>query len=177
AAPPVAVCAVPAVDSVERAPARGWPSSVAVRSVPATFRTSITQIASGTPGTVWLLRDETAAPSQLFGTPVLERYAANGPLLRRIAFAPHAIASSFVVHPSGELSVFVMRDDDGDSQNYELQILRLSADGDTLADARLEEMPGPRENLFYDDSGVHELPSNVPFRLTWRSHVVALPDG
>ncbi len=166
------------VDPVELGPATGWPSSVSVRSVPATFRTAIAEIAPGAGGTVWLLRGEVAQPSQLLPSPALEHYAADGPLLRRITFAPHALVSSFVVHPSGELSVFVMRDDDGDTQKYDLHIVRLSEDGDEGTDVGFTELPGPHENLFYDGSGgVQELPADVPFNLSWMSHVVALPDG
>jgi hypothetical protein len=40
-----------------------------------------------------------------------------------------------------------------------------------------EDVPGPRENLFYDEAGVHELPVNGPFTLGLRSHVVGVADG
>lgn len=164
------------LDSVVLGPAPGWPSSVAVRSVPATFRTSITDVQVEPAGRVWLLRNEISQPSEFPGSPVLERYAADGPLEKRITFPAHAQVTSFVIHPSGELTVFVMRDDDGDTLSYGLEILRLSHDGDILADVTFTDTPGPRENLYYDDSGVRVLPV-IPFTLTWTSHVVALPDG
>jgi hypothetical protein len=47
---------------------------------------------------------------------VLERYAPTGHLEWRISFPERSKVSSFVIHPSGGLSVFVMRDDDGDRQ-------------------------------------------------------------
>ena len=126
-------------------------------------------------GKVWLLRDTWSNPSQVLGVPVLERYAPSGHLEKRITFAADAAVSGFVVHPGGQLSVFVKRADSGDLSA--LQILRLSPDGETIADSRFEETPGPRENLFYDDTGVHELPVNRPFRLGLTGHVVGLPDG
>jgi hypothetical protein len=150
---------------------------VKVRSVPRAFRTTVTSLEIDPAGKVWLLRDEWSDPAQLLGVPVLERYAPTGPLEKRITFPAHAGVSSFVVHPSGELSVFVMRDDDANMIDYALHILRLSSDGDAIAEATFEETPGPRENLFYDDTGVHELPVDGPFRLAWNGHVVGLPDG
>jgi hypothetical protein len=69
-----------------------------------------------------------------------------------------------------------MRDDDGDMR-YGLELVRLSPDGDRVATTKLEETPGPRENLYYDDAGVHELPIDRPFELGWQSHVVGVADG
>jgi hypothetical protein len=64
-----------------------------------------------------------------------------------------------------------MRDDDGDRQ-YGLEIVRLSPDGDAVATTTFEEIPGPRENLFYDEAGVHELPVDGPFKLgSTRTHL------
>jgi hypothetical protein len=165
------------LDSIDLAPSPGWPDAIATRSVPSSFRTTITTLDVDPRGRVWLLRDEHSSPAQLDGTPVLERYAPTGHLERRIAFPARSKVSSFVIHPSGGLSVFVMRDDDGDMQ-YALEIVRLSPDGDAVAATTFEEIPGPRENLFYDEAGiVHELPVNGPFELGWTSHVVGVADG
>ena len=177
AAPDAPPAAPGDLDTIDLAPAPGWPAGVEVRSVPAAFRTSVTSLEIDPAGKVWLLRDTWSDPSELRGVPVLERYAPSGHLEKRITFAAHAGVSRFVVHPSGELSVFVMRDDDGDMMDYALQILRLSPDGETISEARFEENPGPRENLFYDGTGVHELPLDKPFRLSQFGHVVGLPDG
>ena len=163
------------LDSIDLAPSPGWPDAVAVRSVPPSFRTAIRALDVDPRGKVWLLRDEFSNPSQLDGVPVLERYAPTGHLERRIVFPARARASSFVVHPSGELSVFVLRAD-GDLQ-YDVELLRLSPGGEALATVPFEEMPGPRENLFYDDGGVHEIPVAGPFKLGLTSHVVGLADG
>src|SRR5262249_41471095 len=46
-----------------------------------------------------------------------------------------------------------------------------------IATTSFEELPGPRENLYYDDAGVHELPTDRPFALTWTSHVEGVADG
>ena len=164
------------LDTIELAPAPGWPPSVEVRSVPRGFRTSVTSLEIDPDERVWLLRDEWSDPSQLRGVPVLERYNLTGHLERRVTFPANAGVSSFVIHPSGELSVFVMRDDDGDMFGYSLQIQRLSPDGQTLDQTDFEETPVPGENLYYDDAGVHELPIDGPFRLARNSHVVGLPD-
>jgi hypothetical protein len=164
------------LDSVDLGPSPGWPDAIAARSVPASFRTAITALEVDPRGRVWLLRDERSDPSQLDGTPVLERYAPTGHLERRIAFPDHSKVSGFVIHPSGALSVFVMRDDGGGLQ-YGLEIQRLSADGDAVATTTFEEIPGPRENLFYDEAGVHELPVDGPFKLGSTSHVVGVADG
>jgi hypothetical protein len=164
------------MDSVDLAPSPGWPDAILARSVPASFRTTITAFDVDLRGKAWLLRDEFAGPSQLDGTPVLERYAPTGHLERRIGFPAHSKVSSFVLHQSGELSVFVMRDDDGDGL-YGLQVERLSAGGETLATTPIEEIPGPRENLFYDGAGVHELPVDGPFQLGSHSHVAGVADG
>jgi hypothetical protein len=164
------------LDSVELTPSPRWPAVVATRSVPASFRTKITALEVDPRGRVWLLRDEISAPSQLNGTPVLERYGSTGHLERRIGFPERSKVSSFVVHPSGALSVFVMRDDEGQMQDR-LEIVRLSPEGETIATTRLEELPGPREYLYYDDAGVHELPVDRPFTLAWTSHVVGVAEG
>ena len=145
--------------------------------MPPAFRTSVTSVEVDPAGKVWLLRDTWSDPAQLIGVPVLERYAQSGHLERRITFGADAAVSSFVVHPGGELSVFVKRAIDGDGTNYALEILRLSAEGETIGELRFEDTPGPLENLFYDDTGVHELPVNGPFKLSFNGHVVGLPDG
>jgi hypothetical protein len=164
------------LDSVGLAPSPGWPEAIAVRSVPASFRTTITALDVDPRGKVWLLRDELSSPSQLDGTPVLERYAPTGHLERRITFPEHSKVSGFVIHPSGGLSVFVLRDDDGDGQ-FDLEIVRLAPDGDKVATTAFEEIPGPRENLYYDGAGVHVLPIDGPFKLGWTGHVVGVPEG
>ena len=174
----VAACAARSageLDSIGLVPSPGWPDSVAARSVPASFRTTITGLEVDPRGRVWVLRDEFFDPAQLDGTPVLERYAPTGHLEQRIAFPPRSKVSSFVVHPSGDLSVFVLRDD-GDRQ-YDLEIVRLSPDGDALSTTPFQEVPGPRENLFYDATGVHELPIDGPFKLGFFGHVAGLADG
>src|SRR5258705_3970462 len=164
------------LDSIGLASSPGWPDAVASRSVPASLRTESTALDIDPRGKVWLLRDEHLSPSQLDGTPVLERYAPTGHLERRIVFPARAKGSSFVIHPSGMLSVFVMRDDDGDG-SYGLEVARLSPDGEAVATTALEEIPGPRENLFYDSAGVHELPIEGPFRLGWSSPVPGLAEA
>ena len=164
------------LDSVELTSSPGWPAVIAARSVPTSFRTRITALEVDPRGRVWLLRDELSTPSQLNGAPVLERYGPAGHLERRIAFPEHSKVTSFVIHPSGALSVFVMRDEEG-AMRYRLEIVRLSPEGDAVARTKLEELTGPRENLYYDDAGVHELPVDVPFTLAWNSHVVGVPDG
>jgi len=164
------------LDSIELAPAQGWPASIAVRSVPASFRTAITALDVDSHGKVWLLRDEFQGRRSSFGAPVLERYAPTGHLERRITFPTHSRVTGFAIHPSSELSVFVLRDDDGDLQ-YGLELLRLSSEGEEAATTSFEEVPGPRENLYYDDSGVHELPIDGPFKLGLNSHVVGVADG
>lgn len=165
------------IDSVELSAAAGWPSSVQVRSVPGSFRTSVTTLDVDASGRVWLLRDEWADATRDLGTPILERYGLSGHLERRIAFPEGAMVSSFVLHPSGELSVFVHVPDQATDHNYNLEILRLANDGHAIAMAALEDTPGPGENLYYDQAGVHELPAGVPFRLSRFGHVVGLADG
>jgi len=163
------------VDSIDLAWSPGWPYSVAARSVPASFRTGITALDVDPAGRVWLLRDEFSGPAQLHGTAVLERYAPTGHLERRIAFGADSKVSSFVIHPSGGLSVFNLRAD-GPMQ-YDLELVRLSPEGEAVTTTTFEEIPGPRENLFYDEAGVHELPVDGPFKLGLTSHVVGFADG
>jgi len=164
------------LDSVDLAPSPGWPAGVLARSVPASFRTAITALEVDSRGKVWLLRDEFSGPTRFDGTPVLERYAPAGHLERRIAFPARSRVSGLVIHPSGAVSVFVLRDADGDGQ-YSLEIDRLSPDGEPVAATAFEELPGPRENLFYDGGGVHQLPPDRPFALGPNSHVVGVADG
>jgi hypothetical protein len=163
------------LDSIGLTPSPGWPESVAARSVPPSFRTAITALDVDPSGRIWLLRDELSNPSQLLGAPVLERYAPTGHLERRITFPADSRVSGFVIHPGGDLSVFHLRAE-GQLQ-YGLELMRLSADGKVVATTNLEEVPGPRENLYYDEMGVHELPVDGPFKLGWRSHVVGVADG
>jgi hypothetical protein len=164
------------LDSVDLAPSPGWPDAVAVRSVPSSFRTAITRLDVDARRKVWLLRDEFTDPSQLAGSPVLERYAPTGHLERRITFPAHSAVSGFVIHPSGALTVFVLRDDDGDLL-YDLELRSLSPDGEEVATSKLQEIPGPRENLFYDQNGVHELAIDRPFQLSSNNHVEGVADG
>jgi hypothetical protein len=164
------------LDSIDLAPSPGWPGEVVSRSVPSSFSTTITALEVDPSGKVWLLRDELSKPGQLQGTPVLERYATTGHLERRLAFPALAKVSGFVVHPSGNLSLLGMRA--AGAQQYELELLRLSPDGESLASTSVEEIPGPRENLFYDGAGgVHELPVDGPFKLGFGSHLAGLADG
>ena len=110
-----------------------------------------------------LLRDELSSPSQLNGAPVLERYAPTGHLERRIAFPAHSKVSSFVIHPSGGLSVFVLRDDDGDLQ-YGLQIVRLSPDGEAVAATSFDALaPWKKSGIIGPSkSSMHGSPSLKP---------------
>jgi len=163
------------LDSIDLAPSPGWPADVASRSVPASFRTTVTALDVDPRAKVWLLRDEFFDASQIDGTPALERYAPTGHLERRITFSAYSKVSNFVIHPSGDLTVFAMRED-GD-QGYSLELMRLSPDGEAVVTTTFEEIPGPRENLFYDETGVHELPVHGPFRLGLTSHVVGVADG
>ena len=163
------------LDAVDLGPSPGWPDEISARSVPRSFRTTIIALDVDAGGKVWLLRDEFSGSSTLDSTPVLERYALTGHLERRVVFPAHAKASSFVIHPSGELSVFALRD--AGEFDYALDLVRLSPEGEAVSTTALEELPGPRENLFYDDAGVHELPADRPFRLGLISHVVGVADG
>jgi len=163
------------LDSIDLAPSPGWPGAVVARSVPASFRTAITALDVDPAGKVWLLRDELSDPSQRDGTPVLERYAPTGHLERRIEFPTSSKVSSFVIHPSGSLSVFVLRG--AGNLEYDLELRRLSSDGETITTTMFEEIPAPRENLYYGEAGVQELPIVGPFKLGWRSHVVGVADG
>src|SRR3954469_333656 len=129
----------PSSDDIVLAPASGWPASVAVRSLPRAFRTSVTSIEIDAVGKVWLLRDTWSESSQLLGAPVLERYAESGHLEKRITFATGAVVPSFVVHPSGELTVLLKRANGGDALDYALEILRLSAEGETISALRFED--------------------------------------
>src|SRR4051812_17322337 len=141
----------PSSDDIVLAPASGWPANVAVRSLRRAFRTSVTSIEIDAGGKIWLLRDVWSDPSQLLGAPVLERYAESGHLEKRLTFRTGAVVPSFVVHPSGELTVLLKRATG--ALDYALEILRLSPEGETISELRFEDTPGPRENLFYDDTG------------------------
>lgn len=163
-------------DGIELAPYAGWPADVAVRRVGDTLRTTPTQLELDGRGGVWLLRDEKSDDAQLFGAPLLERHAASGQRVRRVTFDAGALVPGFVVHPSGELTVFVLQPIEG-QRLYRLELLRLSTDGEILARRDFQDTPGPRETLYYDDSGVHELPVEGPLRFGDRAHVVGLPDG
>ena len=77
------------LDSVDLAPSPGWPDAIAARSVPASFRTAITALEVDPRGRVWVLRDELSDPSQLDGTPVLERYGCRA-LAENVCRAPRA---------------------------------------------------------------------------------------
>ncbi len=163
-------------DTVELAPFPGWPAEVGVRAVGHSFRTSVTKLESAPDSRVWLLRQEWRDQAPTLGTPTLERYQVSGPLEKRVVFADGVLVPDFVVHPSGELSVFLLEPDGGQG-SYRLEIARLAADGRVLYQTPLADVPGPGENVFYDDTGVHVLPSDRPMRLSERSHVVGLADG
>ena len=163
-------------DSVEFAPYAGWPAGVGVREVGSAFRTSATKVELDPQGRVWLLRSDWRDDGQDLGSPVLERYSANGRLERRVALSDQALVPDFVVHPSGELSVFVL-EPDAMPGTYRLDIVRVSADGEILSRTEFHDTAGPRENLYYDESGVHTLSTDGPLRFDFRSHVVGLADG
>ena len=87
-----------------------------------------------------------------------------------------ALAPGFVVHPGGRLSVFVLVPTE-DPAYYRLEITRVSPDGAILARDEFQDTPGPREDIYYDDSGPHPFPYAGPLRFGHRSHVVGMADG
>lgn len=58
---------------------------------------------------------------------------------------------------------------------YRLDLLRLSADGEILETHAFTDAAGPRENLYYDELGVHE--DDGPLSFNPLRHVVGLADG
>ena len=163
-------------DSVEFAPYPGWPAGVGVREVGSAFRTLATKVELDPQGRVWLLRSDWHEDSQDLGSPVLERYNPNGRLERRVAISDQALVPDFVVHPSGELSVFVL-EPEAMAGRYRLEIVRVSADGEILSRTEFHDTAGPGENLYYDDTGVHTFATDGPLRFGYRAHVVGLADG
>jgi len=166
----------PEDDSVEFAPYPGWPSSVGVRAVGSAFRTQTTKVEMDPEGRVWLLRSDWRDGAQLLGSPVLERYDPSGRLEKRVAISDQALVPDFVVHPSGELSVFVL-EPEGTLDSYRLEIARVSADGAILSRTEFHDTAGPGENVYYDDTGAHTFSTDGPLRFTYRAHVVGLADG
>src|SRR5215475_9709444 len=148
----------------ELAPFPGWPDNVGVRVVGQSFRTSATRLEVDGQDRIWLLRTEWPDAGATLGTSVLERYDLGGRLERRIAFPGDTLVRDFVVHPSGELSLFLLQAD-GPSGQFRLDTARLSSDGETLFRAEFHDVAGPRENLFYDDTGAHPFPTDRPLRL------------
>jgi hypothetical protein len=163
-------------DGVVLAPYPGWPADVRVRRVGDAFHASATKLELDPQGRVWLLRSDRRDQTPGLGSPVLERYAGDGRLEKRVALAADALVPDFVVHPSGELSVLVL-EPEGMPVRYRLEITRVSADGDILSRTELQDTAGPNENLYYDDSGPHVIPTDPPLRFGDRSHLVGLADG
>jgi hypothetical protein len=130
----------------------------------------------GPAGRLWVLRDEWTSASAIFPAPVLERYAMGGKLEKRISFGDGTLVPDFVVHPSGELTVFAL-EPDGPAGSYRFDLTRLSSDGETLARTEFADVAAPGEDLYYDDAGVHPFPTDGPLRFSFRSHVVGLADG
>lgn len=167
------------IDATPLAPYPGWPAEMATRAVGDSFGTAVTKLAADDAGRLWLLRDDWADASQFPEVPVLERYSGDGPLERRVTFDEGALVRDFVVHPSGELTVFVLAPTESPQppQHYRLDLLRLSGEGETLARVALDDAPGPGEDLYYSPHGPFELTHDGPPRLGWASHVVGLTDG
>jgi len=158
------------LDSIDLAPSPGWPDAVATRSVPASFRTEITALDVDPRGKVWLLRGELSSPSQLDGTPVLVRYAPTGHLERRIVFPARTKVSSFAIHPSGALSVFVMHDDDGDGL-ADAEGLYLLAEW--TYGFKLYRLDGASRRVW----GAQVMPANIGMAFQFSPSLVARGDG
>jgi len=160
----------------ELGPFPGWPETVEVRAVGESFRTSAARLEVDPDGRIWLLRREWPDAGPALGTSVLERYDGGGRLEKRIVFPEDTLVRDFVVHPSGELSAFLLQAD-GDAGQFRLDTARLSPDGEELFRREFHDVAGPRENLYYDETGAHPFPTDRPLRLGQFSHVVALADG
>src|SRR5262245_20425409 len=87
--------APPDADPGELAPFEGWPENVLVRRTGEPHHTMPSQLEIDLAGRLWLLRDE-GQDGQVFNAPVLERYAANGRLEKRITFLAGALVPEIV---------------------------------------------------------------------------------
>lgn len=97
-------------DGISFEPFPGWPDDVAVRKVGDAPRTSITRLEVGPGDRSWLLRDDIDSdPAD--ARPVVERYRRDGALDQRLTFPAGTRIPEMVVHPSGQLSLFVLAPD------------------------------------------------------------------
>jgi hypothetical protein len=163
-------------DAVQLKPFAGWPAEVAVRATGTAFRTSVTRIAVDPSGPVWLLEDERPEASGVLGAPVLTHYREDGTRDQTIRFDDGTLGRDVVVHPSGEISVVLLAPDTSDGR-YRVEIQRRAADGALVRRTLLDDVPGPGENVYYDNDGAHIANLSSPPQLSWNSHASALADG
>ncbi|OJH37209.1 hypothetical protein BON30_28250 [Cystobacter ferrugineus] len=132
----------------------GWPDEVRVRRVGNAFVSDVMQLEADAQGRAWVLRrdKDSSLRSHDEGRSFLEVYSQDGRLERTLKPLEGAHLVRFVLHPSGELTLFELRRESNQAF-YDLYLRRLSANGETLVERRFEDPGRPGENLSYEFDG------------------------
>lgn len=116
----------------------GWPSSVAIRRVGDGFQESIGQIQVSNEEQIWALRtaiENLDTPEKKY----LEKYDLDGKLILSIAEQEGTKFHSFVVHPSGNLTILELRKSAGDPKKSNLWLKHINSDSKTIAESPLRD--------------------------------------
>lgn len=139
---------VPAVDDVAFAPREGWPADAPMRQLGTATRGDIQQLEVDARGCIWVLRGE--GPDELTAreNTLLEIHGLEGQRLRRLAREDNVHPLQFVLHPSGEVTLFEFVNQPG-GRDFRLRLRRLAADGRLLTERLFEDAGRPEERVSY----------------------------
>lgn len=131
----------------------GWPDSIKMRRVGDSFQETIAKVEVDKTGAIWALRVAKPNPDESNYKKYLEKYDVLGNLVLSIPEKTGTILHSFVVHPSGELTIMELRTSIGDSLESNIWLKRIRADGSTLIETALRDREKPEKK--YDDADIN----------------------
>ncbi|WP_257451598.1 hypothetical protein [Archangium lipolyticum] len=141
----------PAPDEVLLTRREGWPGAVQVRPAGDAFRGEVLQLEADPKGRIWLLRSERAKDSSdLDAVTTLEVYEADGRRAFALEREEGVLPWRFVLHPSGEVTLFELVKATGTRTTYRLRLRRLSPEGAVTKERLFEDAGRAEERLYYD---------------------------
>ncbi|MCA9508999.1 MAG: hypothetical protein KC505_11310 [Myxococcales bacterium] len=128
----------------------GWPSFVAMRRIGGSaFQESITQLEIGSNGIIWALHKTNKNPDIQKDQKYIERYNTQGKLTLSLPEQKGTKTHSFVVHPSGNLTVLELRTSTGNPNKSNLWLKRIKPNGSIITESALRD--GGLAYQEYDD--------------------------
>ncbi|XXF76259.1 hypothetical protein P2318_24815 [Myxococcaceae bacterium GXIMD 01537] len=172
---------VPAVDDVAFAPREGWPTDAPMRQLGTGFMGDISQLEVDARGCIWVLWSEGDDEGAIRENTQLQIHGLEGPRLRTLAREDNVHPRQFVLHPSGEVTLFELVKQPG-GRSFRLRLRRLSEDGRLLTERFFEDAGRPEERVLYatQDGSLVTRPVEGDMSVwvnTWGSHIRAVAQG